>query len=93
VFSVSPKSKPEFVAPFPSCQVLEESEASTASGALLPDSAKKLANLLVSLAPATKKTVSRATQPAKNRILEARARIEAEKSRSQSRASEHPKKQ
>src|SRR5512133_824996 len=32
IFCISPHAKPEFRLPFPSCQILEESEGSTASG-------------------------------------------------------------
>lgn len=93
VFCVPPSAMPEFKLPFPSCRILEESEASTVSGALLPESSRSFASLLVSLAPAAKKAQPHPAQPSKNRIMAARARIEAEKAKPQGRNAEHPKKQ
>ena len=79
LFCVTPRAKPEFRLPFSSCQILEESEGSNASGALVPESARKFASLLHGLAPKAKKTVGHQGPTANNRILDARQRLEKEK--------------
>lgn len=81
IFCVTPRAKADFRPPFSSCHILEESEGSSSSGALLPESARKFANLLNDLAPATKKPIPRQVPAAKNRILDARERIEKEKNK------------
>lgn len=72
VFSLSPKAIPDFRPPFSACQVLEEAEVSNTSGALPPESSRKLAKILASRAPSARKPLSRSAMPAKSRILETR---------------------
>lgn len=79
IFCVTPSAKPDFRLPFPSCQILEESEGPTSSGALLPESARRLAGLLHELAPKTKKTATHLAEAPKKGLIEARDRIERSK--------------
>ncbi len=76
LFCVTARAKPDFRLPFSSCQILEESEGSNAAGALVPESARKFASLLHSLAPKARKTVQQPLPAAKHRILDARERLE-----------------
>ncbi len=93
LFCITARAKPDFKLPFSSCQILEESDSSNVTGALVPESARKFASLLHGLTPKARKAVQQSLPTAKNRIIDVKQGTETEKDTSSGHSACVPKKQ